>query len=114
MIKNQNRIRRHKRVRTKVKGTAKKPRFSVFKSNYHLYAQLINDAEGKTIVSAFDEEVKTKTRTRKVLAYEVGKMIAKKAAAKNIANVVFDRSGYKYHGIILELAKGAREGGLKF
>lgn len=105
---------RHRRVRAKINGTAERPRLSVFKSNYHLYVQLINDTESKTIVSAFDKEIKTKNKTRKVLAYEIGKLIAKKTAEKNISNVVFDRSGYKYHGIILELARGAREGGLKF
>lgn len=96
---------RHERVRAKIKGTAERPRLSVFKSNYHLYVQLINDKDGKTLVAVSG---------KKTSAYEVGKLIAKKSAAKNITNVVFDRGGYKYHGIILELAKGAREGGLKF
>lgn len=105
---------RHERVRAKIKGTAERPRVSVFKSNYHLYVQIINDKDGKTLVAVSDKEIKLKNKTKKVLAYEVGKLIAKKSAAKNIINVVFDRGGYKYHGIILELAKGAREGGLKF
>lgn len=115
MTKIEKRIRRHKRVRAKIKGTAKRPRFSVFKSNYHFYAQLINDSEGKTLVAASDKEIKIKKgKTKKVLAYEVGKLIAKKAAEHGIKSAVFDRGGYKFHGIILELAKGARDGGLKF
>mgnify|MGYP001600766118 CR=1 FL=1 len=114
---------RHRRVRAKIKGTTERPRLSVFKSNYHLYAQIINDSEGKTFAAASDKEIKLKSseklrngagKTKKTLAYEVGKLIAKKAAEKSIANVVFDRGGYKFHGIISELAKGAREGGLKF
>lgn len=108
MLKNTKQSKRqirHKRVRMKIKGTAERPRLSVFKSNYHLYVQLINDKDGKTLVAVSD---------KKTSAYEVGKLIAKKSAAKKITNVVFDRGGYKYHGIILELAKGAREGGLKF
>ena len=105
---------RHKRVRAKIRGTSEKPRFSVFKSNSHLYVQFINDSEGKTILAVSDKEIKTKGKTKQVLSYEIGKLAAKKAADKNISNVVFDRSGYKFHGIILELARGAREGGLKF
>lgn len=105
---------RRKRVRAKIFGSDKKPRLSVFKSNYHLYAQLINDSEGKTILAVSDKEIKSKIKTKKVLAYEIGKLAAKKAAEKGISTAVFDRSGYKFHGIILELAKGAREGGLKF
>ena len=105
---------RHKRIRAKIEGTAERPRLSVFKSNYHLYAQIINDNEGKTFAAASDKEIKLKNPTKKSLAYEVGKLIAKRAAEKNISKIVFDRGGYKFHGIILELAKGANEGGLKF
>lgn len=105
---------RHKRVRAKIKGTAERPRFSVFKSNYHFYAQLINDNEGKTMVAASNKDIKIKSKTKKSLAYAVGKLIAKRAALKGISSAVFDRGGYKFHGIVLELAKGAREGGLKF
>jgi len=108
------RERRHRRVRAKIKGNLERPRLSVFKSNYHLYVQIINDNEGQTFAAASDKEIKLKNQTKKSIAYEVGKLIAKKAAEKNIANVVFDRGGYKFHGIILELAKGAKEGGLKF
>ena len=123
MTKIQNKAKRHRRVRAKVKGTAERPRLSVFKSNYHLYAQIINDSEGKTLVAVSDKEIKLKGpaklrsgagKTKKILAYEIGKLTAKKAALKGISSVVFDRSGYKFHGIISELARGAREGGLKF
>lgn len=96
---------RHKRVRAKIFGTKERPRLSVFKSNQSIYVQLINDAESKTLCSNFGKKTK---------AYEIGKNLAKKAAMKKIKNVVFDRGGYKFHGIIAELAKGAREGGLKF
>lgn len=117
MIKNTKKLKRqirHKRVRAKIKGTAERPRLSVFKSNYHLYVQLINDNEGKTFVAAYDKEIKTKNKAKKNIAYEIGKLAAKKAAEKGVSSVVFDRGGYKFHGVILELVKGAREGGLKF
>ena len=104
--KNKRQIR-HRRVRAKIKGTEKRPRLSVFKSNKYVYAQLIDDENGKVLASASDEK-----NLKSV--YEVGKLIAKKAADKKIENAVFDRGGYKFHGKILELAKGAREGGLKF
>lgn len=94
---------RHKRVRAKIKGTAERPRLSVFKSNRRIYVQLIDDIAGKTIAAASG-----------IVAYEVGKVLAKKATEKKIEKVVFDRGGYKFHGTIAELAKGAREGGLKF
>ena len=104
--KNKRQIR-HRRVRAKIKGTEKRPRLSVFKSNKYVYAQLIDDENGKVLASASDEK-----NLKSV--YEVGKLIAKKAADKKIESAVFDRGGYKFHGKILELAKGAREGGLKF
>jgi len=97
---------RHRRVRAKIKGTEKRPRLSVFKSNKYIYIQLVDDENGKILAAASDRGLKS--------AYEVGKLLAKKAADKGIKKVVFDRSGYKFHGTILELAKGAREGGLKF
>ncbi len=97
---------RHRRVRAKIKGTEKRPRLSVFKSNKYIYTQLVDDENGKILVAASDRGLKS--------AYEVGKLLAKKAVDKGIKMVVFDRSGYKFHGTILELAKGAREGGLKF
>ncbi|MEK7134817.1 MAG: 50S ribosomal protein L18 [Patescibacteria group bacterium] len=97
---------RHRRVRAKIKGTEERPRLSVFKSNKYIYTQLVDDENGKILVAASDRGLKS--------AYEVGKLLAKKAADQGIKKVVFDRSGYKFHGAILELAKGAREGGLKF
>ena len=108
------RQKRHKRVRAKIKGTSDRPRLSVFRSNLHLSAQLIDDAAGKTVAAVSDKEIKTKIKAKKAVAYEIGKAVAKKAAEKKIKEVVFDRGGYKFHGIVAELAKGAREGGLKF
>ncbi len=110
----QKRIVKHKRVRAKIKGTLERPRLSVFKSNRHLFVQLIDDAAGKTLVSASDKELKLKSKSRKVSAYETGKAVGKKAVEKGIKKVVFDRGGYKFHGIVAELAKGAKEGGLEF
>ena len=109
------RTRRHKRVRTKISGTAERPRLCVFRSNSNLYVQVIDDAKGNTLVSAstLDKEVKTK-HANKEAAKEVGTLIAKKAIEKNITEVVFDRGGYIYHGVVKELAEAAREGGLKF
>ena len=109
------RTRRHKRVRTKVSGTAERPRLCVFRSNSNLYVQVIDDVAGNTLVSAstLDKEVKTK-HANKEAAKEVGTLIAKKAIEKNITEVVFDRGGYIYHGVVKELAEAAREGGLKF
>ena len=114
MNKIQNRIKRHKRIRAKIKGTNKRPRISVFKSNNHFFSQLIDDESGKTIISASDNQVKVKSKDKKVIAFEVGKIIGKYAKEKGIKNAVFDRGGYKFHGVILELAKGAKESGLKF
>lgn len=118
---------RHKRVRAKIKGTAKVPRLCVFRSLNHIYAQVINDDEGKTIISADSREISKKTSSKNLSAqagkkypgklekaYQVGKLIAKKSQEKKIEKIVFDRGGYKYHGRIKALAEGAREGGLKF
>jgi large subunit ribosomal protein L18 len=109
------RTRRHIRVRTKVSGTAERPRLCVYRSNTNIYAQIIDDVAGNTLVSAstLDKSVKTK-HSNKEAAKEVGALIAKKALEKNIETVVFDRGGYIYHGIVKELAEAAREGGLKF
>ena len=109
------RIRRHKRVRTKISGTAECPRLCVYRSNTNLYAQIIDDEKQVTLTAAsrLDKEVKTK-KANKEAAKEVGTLIAKKAAEKNITTVVFDRGGYIYHGVVKELAEAAREGGLKF
>ena len=109
------RTRRHARVRTKVSGTAERPRLCVYRSNSNLYAQIIDDVAGNTLVQAstLDKEVKTKL-SNKEAAKEVGSLVAKRAAAKKITTVVYDRSGYIYHGVVKELAEAAREGGLEF
>ena len=106
---------RHARVRNKVSGTADRPRLCVFRSNSNLYAQIIDDVAGNTLVQAstLDKEVKTKL-SNKEAAKEVGSLLAKRALEKNIKEVVFDRGGYIYHGVIKELAEAAREGGLTF
>ena len=109
------RERRHKRVRTKISGTPERPRLCVYRSNTNIYAQVIDDVAGNTLVSVstLDKEIKTK-HANKEAAKEVGSLIAKKSIEKNIKTVVFDRGGYIYHGIIKELAEAAREGGLEF
>ena len=109
------RERRHKRVRTKVMGTTECPRLCVFRSNADVYAQVIDDTKGVTLVQAstLDKEVKTK-HSNKEAAKEVGTLIAKRAADKKITTVVFDRSGYIYHGVVKSLAEAAREAGLEF
>ena len=109
------RTRRHLRVRRKISGTAERPRLCVYRSNTNIYVQVIDDVAGNTLVSAstLDKEIKTK-HANKEAAKEVGALIAKKAKAKNIETVVFDRGGYIYHGVVKELAEAAREGGLKF
>ncbi len=109
------RVRRHARVRNKISGTQERPRLCVFRSNKNVYAQIIDDVAGNTIVAAstLDKEIKTK-HANKEAAKELGTLIAKKALEKKIETVVFDRGGYIYHGVVKELAEAAREGGLKF
>ena len=109
------RTRRHLRVRRKISGTAERPRLCVYRSNTNIYVQVIDDVAGNTLVSAstLDKEIKTK-HANKEAAKELGALIAKKAKAKNIETVVFDRGGYIYHGVVKELAEAAREGGLSF
>lgn len=114
LLKQEQRYRRHKRIRAKIKGTAQLPRLSVFRSSKHIYAQLIDDERGKTLVAARDAELKRVKGKKVDIAREVGKLIAEKALAKKITKVVFDRGGYKYHGRVKALAEGAREGGLQF
>jgi len=133
-IKKEKRYRRHKQIRAKIFGTAKVPRLCVFRSNKHIYTQLINDQNGKILVAVSNQalltgrqELKSKiSKTKKVqerdvkrtakvaVAYQIGKLIAKKAKELKIEKVIFDRSGYKYHGRVRALAEGAREEGLKF
>jgi len=110
--KNKKRLIRKARLRKKISGTSSRPRFCVFKSNCHLYAQIINDEEGKTLVSANDAKIKTDSVKEK--AKKIGEEIAKKCLAKKINQVVFDRSGYKYTGIVKIIAEAARKKGLKF
>lgn len=109
------RLRRHKRVRRKISGTAERPRLCVYRSNANLFVQVIDDIKGNTLVQAstLDKEVKTK-HANKEAAKEVGALIAKRALEKNIKTVVYDRGGYIYHGVIKELAEAAREAGLNF
>ncbi|MGE5354614.1 MAG: 50S ribosomal protein L18 [Deltaproteobacteria bacterium] len=111
----QRRKRIHLGIRKTIKGSAETPRLSVYRSNRGIYAQLIDDVASVTLVSASfkDKEVDTKG-TKSEVAKKVGQMLASKAKAKKIESVVFDRSGYIYHGIIKSLADGAREGGLIF
>ncbi len=109
------RRRRHLRVRRKISGTEQCPRLCVYRSNKNLFVQVIDDVAATTLVSAstLDKEIKTK-HANKEAAKEVGALIAKRALEKNIENVVFDRGGYIYHGVVKELAEAAREAGLKF
>lgn len=116
--KNKDRLKRHKRVRGKVKGTSETPRISVYRTLNHIYAQIIDDVKGVTLVTAstLDKEIKGNVAemNKKEQAFNVGKLLAKKAVEKGIVNVVFDRGGYLYTGRVANLADGARDGGLKF
>jgi large subunit ribosomal protein L18 len=113
-LKKQLRHKRRIRNRAKVKGTKDRPRLNVFKSLKHLYAQLIDDQIGKTLVAASDSELKGSKGTKTERAQAVGKLLAKKALEKKVKKVVFDRAGYKYHGRIKAVADSARESGLEF
>ncbi len=116
--RNEARLRRHRRVRKRVFGTPERPRLNVFRSLNHIYAQVIDDVSGHTVVSAstLDPEIREalvgKTKTEK--AKEVGKLVAKRALEQGIKQVVFDRGGYKFHGRVKALADAAREAGLDF
>jgi len=116
--RNLKRIKRHLRIRKKMKGTPQKPRLAVFKSERHIYAQIIDDTKGHTLVSAstLDKELRQRlSKTYNVeAAKEVGRLIAQRALSLGIKTVVFDRGGFKYHGRIKALADAAREAGLKF
>lgn len=120
MFKKENRqearVKRHLRVRNKISGTAERPRLAVYRSEKNIYAQIIDDVAGRTLVSAstLDKDFAEKVGSNKEAAKTIGTMIAKKAIEKGIEEVVFDRGGYVYHGRIKELADGAREAGLKF
>ena len=114
--KNVSREKRHLRIRQTLKGTAAKPRLSVFRSNSQIYAQIIDDATGKTLCSAssLDKELKLKNGSNVAAATEVGTLLAKRALALKIETVVFDRGGYLFHGRVKALAEAARAAGLKF
>jgi len=105
---------RKRRVRAKIIGSAARPRLSVFRSNTHIYGQIINDEEGKTLISFSDIKIKKEKMTKTQIAGTVGEEIAKKALAKKIKTIVFDRNGFMYHGRVKALAEGARKGGLEF
>jgi len=113
-----SRVRRHHRVRLRVYGTPDRPRMNVFRSNAHLYAQVIDDTTGKTLVSAstLDKEIKDKLKSGANLAaaVAVGRLVAERALKANLKAVVFDRGGYRFHGRIKALAEASREKGLKF
>jgi len=113
------RIRIRKHIAKKVRGTTARPRLSVYRSLNHIYAQLVDDSQSKTILSTSTlakdlRDLLKETKGKKEIAKQVGISVAKKAIAQNIKKVVFDRSGYMYHGIVKALADGAREGGLEF
>jgi large subunit ribosomal protein L18 len=109
------RLNRHKRIRGKISGTAERPRLCVFRSQNNIYAQIIDDVKGVTLVqaSSLDKTI-TGYGGNKEAAKAVGKLVAERAAEKKITDVVFDRGGNIYHGRVKELAEGAREGGLNF
>ena len=112
---NAQRLKRHKRVRSKVFGTTERPRLNVFRSEKNIYAQVIDDVAGVTLVSASTiEKDFTEYGGNKEAAKKIGQLVAERCKAKGIENVVFDRGGYLYHGRVKELAEGAREGGLQF
>ena len=108
------RARRKKRIRGKVTGTGERPRLSVFRSNKAIYAQVVDDLSGRTMVSARSAEVTSSGLDKSAVARRVGELVASRAREKDIEQVVFDRSGYLYHGRVKALAEGAREGGLVF
>ncbi|WP_096438195.1 50S ribosomal protein L18 [Alteribacter populi] len=114
--KNVVRKKRHAHVRRSITGTAERPRLNVFRSNKHIYAQVINDVDGVTVASAtsLDKELKLENGGNSEAARQIGELVAKRALEKGTESVVFDRGGYLYHGRIQELADAAREAGLKF
>ena len=110
------RTRRHVRVRRKVSGTAERPRLAVFRSNSHIYAQVIDDRAGRTIVAASDLEAELRRpgQNKTARAQAVGEQLARRAKEAGVNEVVFDRGGYRFHGRVKALAEGARESGLAF
>jgi large subunit ribosomal protein L18 len=116
VVRNDARKTRHSRVRAKITGTKEVPRLNVFRSNNNIFAQIIDDEAGVTLVSAssIDKELKLSNGGNVEAAAKVGELLAKRAKKAKITEVVFDRSGYQYHGVIKEFAEAAREAGLKF
>jgi len=114
--KKESRKKRHRSLRKRINGTSERPRLAVFRSTRHIYVQVINDLEQKTLISATDieEAMRDVKAPKKERAKQVGAAVAKKCLEKGIDKVVFDRAGYKYHGRVSALADGAREAGLKF
>lgn len=114
--KNATRKKRHSRVRAKLSGTSARPRLNVFRSNKHIYAQIIDDMSGVTLASAstLDKEFSLESTGNLEAAQKVGELVAKRAVEKGISSVIFDRGGYLYHGRIQALADAARENGLQF
>ena len=116
--KNQDRLKRHKRVRAKVKGTAETPRLSVYRTLNHIYAQIIDDVKGNTLVTAstLDKEIRDALagKDKKAQAFAVGELLAKKAKAKKIEAVVFDRGSRRYHGCVKTFADAVRSAGINF
>jgi len=108
------RIKRHRRVRARVSGSADRPRVSVFRSNRGIYAQLIDDVQGATVAAARSQEVDAAGLDKTAVAKKVGRLLGERARAAGIERVVFDRAGYLYHGRVKALAEGAREAGLVF
>jgi large subunit ribosomal protein L18 len=114
-IKQEKRIRRHKKIRMNMHGTKDKPRLFVFRSNQHTYAQLVDDNKAEILISVSDKDSKLKKGDKKIdIAKQVGKLIAQKAKDSKIEKVIFDRGGTIFHGRVKAVADGAREGGLKF
>jgi large subunit ribosomal protein L18 len=116
-VHKRTRVKRH--IRTRITGTSERPRLTVFRSLRHVYAQIVDDSGGKTLVAVSDlskefREQFKETKGQSAIAKRVGTLAARKAAEKNITQVVFDRNGYVYHGVVKALADAAREGGLKF
>ncbi len=112
--KAEHREKRKKRIRKKIFGTSERPRLSVFRSARHVYAQVINDTSGETIASVHSFKKGSEERANKEVCNALGKKLAEVCKAKNITKVVFDKNGYAYHGRVMALAEGAREGGLDF
>lgn len=114
--KNATRKKRHARVRAKLSGTSARPRLNVFRSNKHIYAQVIDDINGATLASAstLDKDFNLESTNNLEAAQKIGELVAKRAVEKGISSIVFDRGGYLYHGRIQALAEAARENGLQF